>query len=521
VRKPTVQADQRLVATPVGTPVGMLTLVAAEHGLRRVLWGDLPSEDVVLDPRHPILAVARTELTRYFEGRLRRFTVPLDLRGSTFQQHVWTEVARVPFGKTVTYSEIPRSLGVAHGARAVGSAKARNPVPIVVPCQSSGRLGWSAARIRRRYCRQGPPARARAATTNVVKLGLQLTDLERAGATVDLPRKLADVAAAADAAGVYSLWLPDHLLNAMSVFGQPIDAPVLEAQTTLSYLSGQTRDIKLGVLCSCNLFRPALLVKTVSTIDVLSGGRAYFGVGTGWFEREARALAILFPPQRERLDRLEETLQIAKHIWRGTGEPFFGRFSRLEEPLNNPGPVSRPHPPILVGGSGERRLLRLVAQYADACNLFAGSYPQDVPASWRDLYEARIPTVARKLSILREHCDTVGRVGRPYAEIEEDRSGIRASRRSARQRRHRHQALRRDGGVGRRPPHSEHAECLRRHTGRAARTARRRRRLVRAAVPRNDRGAQGVRDAGCRRAPSAAAESKSARSVSVAGRLAV
>lgn len=128
------QVDQTVVATTVATPIGVLTLVAADSGLQRVLWGDVRPEGLTVDTEHAIFALARTELARYFDGRLRRFTVPLDLRGSAFHRRVWTRVAGVPFGSTVTYAEIARSLGVPQGARAVGSANARNPVPIVVPC---------------------------------------------------------------------------------------------------------------------------------------------------------------------------------------------------------------------------------------------------------------------------------------------------------------------------------------------------------------------------------------------------
>jgi F420-dependent oxidoreductase-like protein len=249
-----------------------------------------------------------------------------------------------------------------------------------------------------------------------MKIGLQFTDLNRFGSTKNIRNGLADIAKAADDAGFYSLWVPDHLLNAMSVFGLPIDAPILEGYSAISYCAALTQKIKVGLLVTCNLFRhPALLVKAVSTIDVLSGGRTYFGIGAGWFEPEAKALGTDFPPVRERLERLEETLQIAKHMWRGDASPYEGRYYRLAEPINSPQPLSKPHPPILVGGGGERRTLRLVAKYANACNLFIGSPLKELPEPFRRNFQAWPAFVPRKLTALEQHCRDVGR---SYAEIE-------------------------------------------------------------------------------------------------------
>jgi alkanesulfonate monooxygenase SsuD/methylene tetrahydromethanopterin reductase-like flavin-dependent oxidoreductase (luciferase family) len=146
---------------------------------------------------------------------------------------------------------------------------------------------------------------------------------------------------------------------------------------------------------------PALLVKAVTTLDVLSGGRAWLGVGAGYQEDEAQAMGLPLPPVAERFERLEETLQIAARMWAGDEAPFEGRHYRLQHPTGSPLPLRRPHPPILVGGTGERRTLRLVARYADACNLF------DIPDGGR--------TVRRKLEVLARHCDDVGR---PFEAIE-------------------------------------------------------------------------------------------------------
>ena len=143
-----------------------------------------------------------------------------------------------------------------------------------------------------------------------------------------------------------------------------------------------------------------MLIKTATTVDVLSGGRSYFGVGAAWNEREAHGLGIPFPSIKNRFEQLEDVLQLAHKMWSGRTEPFTGKHCKLPEPLTRPQPVTRPHPPILVGGNGERKTLRLVAQYADACNVFAMAGPEEVQ---------------RKLDVLRRHCEEVGR---DYAEIE-------------------------------------------------------------------------------------------------------
>jgi F420-dependent oxidoreductase-like protein len=170
--------------------------------------------------------------------------------------------------------------------------------------------------------------------------------------------------------------------------------PMLEAYTTLGYLAGVTGRMQLGVLVTGVTYRhPGLLAKIVATLDVLSGGRARLGIGASWYEREQRGLGVPVVPVAERFERLEETLQICGQMWSDDDGPFEGRHYRLAETLCQPRPIQRPHPPILIGGSGEQKTLRLVARYADACNLF-GAPPQDV---------------AHKLDVLRRHCDTEGR----------------------------------------------------------------------------------------------------------------
>ncbi len=234
-----------------------------------------------------------------------------------------------------------------------------------------------------------------------MRLGLQLPSFSYPGGTPELRERLTEIARAAEAADLDSLWVMDHLfqLPEDTGWGGP-DEPMLEAYATLGFLAGATSRIRLGALVGCALFRePALLVKAATTVDVLSGGRLTFGIGAGWYEREARGLGIPFPDRAERFARLEETLRVARHLWSDDRSPFVGRFSRLEEPILRPRPLSRPHPPIMIGGNGEQRTLRLVARYADACN-FLVLGPDEV---------------RRKLQILRAHC---AEIGRDIGEIE-------------------------------------------------------------------------------------------------------
>jgi len=209
----------------------------------------------------------------------------------------------------------------------------------------------------------------------------------------------------------------DHLIQlpADTGWGGP-DEPMLEAYATLGFLSGVTSRIRLGALVGNALFRePGLLVKTASTVDVLSGGRLTFGIGAGWYEREARSLGIPWPERRERFARLEETLQIAHQLWRDDRSAFAGRFTTLAEPIIRPQPLSRPHPPIMIGGNGERRTLRLVARYGDACN-FLVLEPDEIRA---------------KLSVLRAHCEDVGRDVREIEITALDEVDMRPGRMSA------------------------------------------------------------------------------------------
>jgi F420-dependent oxidoreductase-like protein len=233
-----------------------------------------------------------------------------------------------------------------------------------------------------------------------VKIGLQIPRFTWPGGDAAIARTLADIAQTADGVGFASIWVMDHFFQLEPMLGRA-EEPMLEGYTALSYLAGLTRHVRLGTLVTGVIYRaPGLLIKTATNLDVLSGGRATLGLGAAWYDREAAGLGFTFPPLKDRFELLEETLQLAHHMWAGRTEPFHGRHLRLAEPLCRPLPVSQPHPPILIGGMGERKTLRLVAQYADGCNLFA---------------RAGDEVLRRKLDALREHCDAVGR---PYEAIE-------------------------------------------------------------------------------------------------------
>jgi F420-dependent oxidoreductase-like protein len=208
--------------------------------------------------------------------------------------------------------------------------------------------------------------------------------------------QLADMARDADQAGLDTLWVMDHFFQIPSI--GPAEEPMLEGYTALAYLAGITERIRLGTLVTGVTYRhPGILVKTVTTLDVLSGGRAWLGIGAGWHDREHEGLGVPFPPVAERFERLEETLQIANQMWSGEVAPYQGKHYQLQETLNQPMPLSQPHPPIMIGGGGEKKTLRLVARYADACNLFAS------PG------EEGMADLRHKLDVLRAHCEAEGR----------------------------------------------------------------------------------------------------------------
>ncbi|MGD9704096.1 MAG: LLM class F420-dependent oxidoreductase [Acidimicrobiia bacterium] len=226
-----------------------------------------------------------------------------------------------------------------------------------------------------------------------MQLGVHIVSFkDPAGASAIAPT-LARVARAAEATGISSVSVMDHYFQMDQM--APAEDPMLEGYTTLGFLAGMTSTVRLGLLVSGVTYRhPGLLAKIIATLDVLSGGRAELGIGAAWYEREHLGLGVPFPPLAERFERLEEALQICLQMWDPDNVgAFVGRHYQLAETLCSPMPLSRPRPPVLIGGSGERKTLRLVAQYGDACNLFAASATD----------------VAHKLDVLRRHCDDVGR----------------------------------------------------------------------------------------------------------------
>ncbi|MDT0347332.1 LLM class F420-dependent oxidoreductase [Streptomyces litchfieldiae] len=229
-----------------------------------------------------------------------------------------------------------------------------------------------------------------------MQIGLQIPDLTWPEGPAGMARTLADISRTAEDAGFSHVALMDHFFQIPHV--GPIDREMLEAYTALGFMAAHTSRVKLLTLVTGAVYRyPGVLAKTVSTLDVLSGGRAWLGIGAAWMEDEARGLGIPFPPLAERFERLEEAVQIALQMWSDNDGPYHGKHYQLERTLDSPRPLSTPHPPIMIGGSGEKKTLRLVAKYAQACNL--------IPS----------PAIARKLEVLRQHCEDVGR---DYDEIE-------------------------------------------------------------------------------------------------------
>jgi F420-dependent oxidoreductase-like protein len=229
-----------------------------------------------------------------------------------------------------------------------------------------------------------------------MKIGLQVPDFTWPGGARELGPTLAKIASTADKAGFDYIALMDHFFQ-ISVVG-PAENDMLEGYTTLGFIAAHTERAKLLTLVTGAIYRyPGILAKIITTLDVLSGGRAILGVGAGWNDEESRGLGIPFPSVSERFDRLEDALEICLRMWAGDESPYQGHHATLERPLNSPQALSKPHPPIMIGGGGEKKTLRFVAKYAQMCNLFAG------------------PELAHKLDVLKEHCE---REGRDYNDIE-------------------------------------------------------------------------------------------------------
>jgi len=221
-------------------------------------------------------------------------------------------------------------------------------------------------------------------------IGLHVADFTWKGGPASLRGDLKDLAQAAENAGFTMLSVMDHVWQIGSV--GPPEHDMLEAYTLLFYVAATTEKVDLLAWVTAVVYRePGLLAKCVTTLDVLSGGRAWLGIGAAWNAHESAGLGLPFPPTAERFERLEEALQICQQMWSDSEDPFEGKHYHLGRTLNSPQPLRRPHPPILIGGGGERKTLRLVAQYANACNLFG------------------TPELPHKLDVLRRHCDDVGR----------------------------------------------------------------------------------------------------------------
>jgi F420-dependent oxidoreductase-like protein len=229
-----------------------------------------------------------------------------------------------------------------------------------------------------------------------MKIGLQIPDFTWPGGAPEIGPTLARIASTADGAGFSYIALMDHFFQIRSV-GDP-EREMLEAYTALGFLAAHTERAKLLTLVTGAIYRyPGVLAKIVTTLDVLSGGRAVLGIGAGWNEEESRGLGIPFPPLKERFEHLEDSIEVCLRMWSDDESPYHGHIAHLERPLNSPQALTKPHPPIMIGGGGEKKTLRYVAKYAQMCNLFPG------------------PDVEHKLRVLREHCE---REGRDYDEIE-------------------------------------------------------------------------------------------------------
>jgi len=237
-----------------------------------------------------------------------------------------------------------------------------------------------------------------------MRVGLQIPDFTWPGGAAQLGSDLANIAHQADEANFYSLWVMDHFFQIRMV--GPADHDMLEGYSALNFMAGVTKKIKLGTMVTGVTYRyPGVLIKEVTTLDVLSGGRAYLGIGAAWNEEEHMGLGVPFPPLKQRFEQLEETLQIAQQMWQDGGsfeaaKPFNGTHYQLARTLNVPQSLQRPHPPILIGGTGEQKTLKFVAQYGDACNLFARLGDDELQ---------------HKLQVLQDHCAALGR---PYTDIE-------------------------------------------------------------------------------------------------------
>ena len=226
-------------------------------------------------------------------------------------------------------------------------------------------------------------------------IGLHVPSFKYPGGTAAIRPTLKEVVTTAEEAGFYSLWVMDHFYQIKGLFGEAYSDPMLEAYTSLGYMAGLTEKAYLGVLVTGVIYRhPVVLMKMVNTVDILAGGRTYFGIGAAWYEEEAIGNGIPYPSTSERFEQLEDSLQLAKALWPEDEIAFEGRHFSAPALTNNPRPLSNPHPRIMVGGTGPKKTLRMVAQYADACNI--GDWVGD-------------ENMQMALDTLKAHCDNLGR----------------------------------------------------------------------------------------------------------------
>jgi F420-dependent oxidoreductase-like protein len=227
-----------------------------------------------------------------------------------------------------------------------------------------------------------------------MKIGLQIPSFKYPGGTAAIRPKLKEIVTTAESTGFYSLWVMDHYYQIKGLFGETYTDPMLESYTTLGYFAGLTEKAYLGVLVTGVIYRyPTILMKMVNSLDILSGGRAYLGIGAAWYEDEAKGYGIPYPSTSERFEQLEDNLKLAKALWAGDGTSFTGKRFSAPAVTNNPRPLSSPHPRIMIGGTGPTKTLRMVAQYADACNI----------GDW-----VGIENMQKALDTLKGHCESLG-----------------------------------------------------------------------------------------------------------------
>ena len=228
-----------------------------------------------------------------------------------------------------------------------------------------------------------------------MQIGLQIPSFKYPNGTKSIRPKLKKIVTTAEESGFYSLWVMDHFYQIQNLFGESYNDPMLESYTTLGYFAGLTEKVYLGVLVAGVIYRhPSVLLKMANTLDILSGGRSYLGIGAAWYEKEAKGYGIPYPGTGERFEMLEDNLQLAKELWASDESGFEGKHFAAPKITNNPPPLSQPHPRIMIGGMGPKKTLRMVAQYADACNFFES---------------AGTERIQQAINTLKEHCENLNR----------------------------------------------------------------------------------------------------------------